>query len=70
MPRKTTSQGVHVTPVEREPLTDETLDHIVEAALRRAALVGDLKSALLARDQPQIVAAARRVCGLPEESER
>jgi hypothetical protein len=69
MPRKT-SQGVHVTPVEREPLTDEALNHIVEAALRRAALVGDLRSALLAGDEPRIVASARRVCGLEEESER
>ena len=65
MPRRA-AQAIRVTAVERE-LTDEALDCIVEAALRHAALVGDLKSALLAGDQARIVAAARRVCGLEGE---
>jgi hypothetical protein len=68
MPRRI-AQGIRVTPVERE-LSDEALDFIVEAALRRAALVADLKSALVAGDQARIVAAARRVCGLQEEKEQ
>jgi hypothetical protein len=62
------AQGILVAPVERE-LSDESLNFIVEAALRRAALVANLKSALLTRSQAQIVAAAKRVCGLEEESE-
>jgi hypothetical protein len=63
MPRK-------VTPVKREELTDEARDSIIRAALRRAGLVGDLKAALLAGDQFEITAAARRVCGLKEELEQ
>ena len=64
MPRRI-AQGIRVTPVERE-LSDEALDFIVHSALRRAALVGDLKLALMAGDQARIVSLARRVCGLEE----
>jgi hypothetical protein len=63
------AQAVRVTAVER-PLTDEALGPIVEAALRRAALVGDLKAAVLAGDAARVMMLARRVCGLEEESER
>jgi hypothetical protein len=63
MPKK--QSAISVTPVMRE-LTDDDLSVIVEAAQRRAALVGELKAALLAGDNDLALTLARKVCGLEE----
>jgi hypothetical protein len=63
MPKKQPS--VSLVPVARE-LTDDDLGVIVEAAQQRAALVGELKAALLAGDDRLALKLARQICGLQE----
>jgi hypothetical protein len=60
-----THQRIELKPEFRE-LTDDDLSVIVEAAHRRAALVGELKAALLAGDNDLALTVARKVCGLEE----
>jgi hypothetical protein len=52
-------------PVERE-LTDGALAEIVDAALRRAALVRAMREALEAGDDVRALELARQVAGLEE----
>jgi hypothetical protein len=63
MPRK--QPAISLVPVARE-LSDSDLGVIVEAAQRRAALVGELRAALLAGDDVLALKLARRVTGLEE----
>jgi hypothetical protein len=63
MPKK--RPAITVTPVMRE-LSDDDLDVIVQAAHRRAALMGELKAALLAHDDRRSLELARRACGIQE----
>jgi hypothetical protein len=58
---------VSLVPVARE-LTDDDFTAIVEIAQRRAALVGELKAALLAHDDAHALELARRVCGIDQEA--
>jgi hypothetical protein len=64
MPKKQPS--VSLVPVARE-LTEDDLNVIVEAAQRRAALVGELKAALVAGDDRLALALARKVCGIDQQ---
>lgn len=57
--------ALSLVPVARE-LSDDDLGVIVEAAQRRAALVGELREALLAGDDVRALRLARRVAGLEE----
>jgi hypothetical protein len=61
MPRK--QSAISVMPVMRE-LTDDDLGVIVEAAHKRAALVGAMREALVAGDNDLALRLARRVAGL------
>jgi hypothetical protein len=63
MPKKQPS--VSLVAVGRE-LNEDDLSVIVEAAQRRAALVGELKAALVAGDDQRALALARKVCGIQE----
>jgi hypothetical protein len=63
MPKK--SATVSVLPVMRE-LSDDDLSVIVEAARQRAALVSQLREALMAGDDRLALEVARKVCGLEE----
>jgi hypothetical protein len=63
VPKKQPS--IRVTPVVRE-LSDDDLGVIVEAARRRAALVGELRAALEAGDNDLALRLARKVAGLEE----
>jgi hypothetical protein len=58
-------QRIELKPEFKE-LTDDDLGVIVEAAHRRAALVGELKAALLAGDNDLALKLARKVAGLEE----
>jgi hypothetical protein len=52
--------------VPRE-LTDDDLGAIIQMARERAALVGDMRTALEAGDDHRALALARKVAGLEEE---
>lgn len=54
-----------VLPVARE-LGDDELKGIVEAAQRRAALVGEMRKALVAGDNDLALRLARELAGLEE----
>lgn len=52
--------------MEVRELTDDDLHHFLEIAQARAALIGQLKQALVAGDVAEALRLARKVCGLPE----
>jgi hypothetical protein len=64
MPTKRST--ISVMPVMRE-LTDDDLGVIVEAARKRAALVGELRVALEGGNNDLALKLARRVAGLEEQ---
>ena len=57
--------SISLVPVARE-LTDDDLGAICEAARKRAALVGEMRQALLAGEDALALKLARRVAGLEE----
>jgi hypothetical protein len=59
--------SVSLVPVARE-LTEDDLSAIVDAARKRAELVGEMKAALLAHDDQLALELARKVCGIDQEA--
>jgi hypothetical protein len=60
--------GPNAVAIEVEPsLSDEALEEIVQIAQKRAALIGDLKQALLQDDTEMIKRVAGRLCGVDNE---
>jgi hypothetical protein len=57
--------AISLVPMARE-LTDDDLGVIVEMARKRAALVGEMRAALVAGDNDLALRLARRVAGLEE----
>ncbi len=64
MPNK--RSAILALPVVRE-VTDDELVAIVDAAQRRAALVAEMREALMAGDRELALSLARRVAGLERE---
>jgi hypothetical protein len=67
MPRA--ARSFHLEPVARE-LTDEALAGIVDAALRRAALVRAMRDALQTGDDQHALELARELVGLEKQVKR
>jgi hypothetical protein len=62
------AKPIAIVPVPRELLSESDVDAILEIAERRAALVGEMRDALEAGDEPRALRLARKVCGIEHEA--